>query len=366
LHLKSGGTIQGEWTNKAVHPSQYVVLTKLGRVTIPAAEVDHVEVHKPAFEQYRQSAANVADTVEAQWELATWCRNQSLGDQRELHLRRVIALDPDHYEARQLLGYTYQRGEWVTRQEHMHGKGYVYYEGRWRMGQEVDLREQRHATEKAEKEWLLRLRRMREALDTDRTREIVAEFVAIEDPHAVPALRQLMMEDPWQPAKLMYLRTLQNIGTPAAIALLFDISIRELDREVRLTSLETLTAMDPPGLAREYLKVLGSKNNVEVNRVAIALKYLDDASTIVPLIDALITTHTLVLPGASPEAMTTSFSPDGGSSFNTGGGAKRLTGQVQNGEVLAALHQITGRSFGYDQQAWRAWYAAQAQAELSP
>ena len=285
--------------------------------------------------------------------------------ERESHLRRVVALDPDHYEARQLLGYTFQNGQWVSRDDLMRNKGYVHADGRWRIAQQVELNEQRRQREKAEKEWMLRLHRMREALNSSKASTAVAEFAQIRDPHAVPGLRQLMVEDSWQPAKLMYLKTLRNIESPAAVALLFDISIREIDREVRLTALEHLGVMDPPALTREYLKVLKSPNNVEVNRAAIALGYLRDATSVVPLIDALITTHTLVLPGRhSPDAMSTTFSADGGSSFNTGGGAQSQTGRVQNAEVLAALAKLTGQSFGYDQAAWRGWMEAEAQSEL--
>ena len=50
--------------------------------------------------EYERIRPTYADTAEAQWELAQWCREHKLPAQRTVHLRRVIELDPEHVEAR--------------------------------------------------------------------------------------------------------------------------------------------------------------------------------------------------------------------------------------------------------------------------
>ena len=55
--------------------------------------------------------------MEGQWKLAEWCHEHGLPDQRKTHLQRVIELDPDHVEARRLLGYSKIDGKWMTQEE---------------------------------------------------------------------------------------------------------------------------------------------------------------------------------------------------------------------------------------------------------
>ena len=84
----------------------------------------------------------IADTAAAQWELAQWCREHKLSAEREVHLRRVIELDPDHVEARRALGYSKIDGQWTTQEEAMTKRGYVRYKGQWKTPQEVEIAEE--------------------------------------------------------------------------------------------------------------------------------------------------------------------------------------------------------------------------------
>jgi hypothetical protein len=97
-----------------------------------------------------------------------------------------------------------------------------------------------------------------------------------------------------------------------------------------------------------------------------------------PLIDALVTTHQRFIPSSG--ATTTTFGsgpqmPSGNLqrsssehftqnvakpevSQNTGAGGV-TNYQARNQEVLKALTAMTGVSFGFDQRAWRNWYAVE-------
>jgi len=57
-----------------------------------------------------------------------------------------------------------------------------------------------------------------------------------------------------------------------------------------------------------------------------------------------------------------SFNSAGG--FSMGGGPKIFTRQIENPQVFDALTSMTGQNFGYNQVAWRSWYATQVRYEV--
>jgi hypothetical protein len=91
----------------------------------------------------------------------------------------------------------------------------------------------------------------------------------------------------------------------------------------------------------------------------------------VPLIDALVTKHFVVVPGSGhPDAVSTSFGKvtdssgnvlAGGQSFTKSTPPQQVPIRVPNQEVLTALIKLAGgANFGFDAPAWKAWYHAQA------
>ena len=144
--LTGGGRVVGELVNRDESPRQrYVVQAADGaKVTLDAAQVQQVLHPRPEEAEYERIRPTYADTAAAQWELAQWCREHKLPKQREVHLRRVIELDPNHAEARHALGYSQLDGQWVTRDEVMTQRGYVKYKGKWMLPQEKELIEKKH------------------------------------------------------------------------------------------------------------------------------------------------------------------------------------------------------------------------------
>src|SRR5262249_23881384 len=104
-------------------------------------------------------------------------------------------------------------------------------------------------------------------------------------------------------------------------------------------------------------------DNAMVNRAAVALGRMKDASAVRPLIDSLVTKHDFEIP-TSGAGMNSTFGSGpggagaGGFSFG-GGGPKYETRVMQNPAVRDALTSLTGVNFDYDQQAWKTWMASQ-------
>ncbi|HEY4761631.1 MAG TPA: tetratricopeptide repeat protein, partial [Thermoguttaceae bacterium] len=59
---------------------------------------------------YRANRAKYPDTVDAHLELANWCLKKNLTEQARAHLTKVLDFNPDHPQARHLLGYRFVAG----------------------------------------------------------------------------------------------------------------------------------------------------------------------------------------------------------------------------------------------------------------
>ena len=156
FHLANGGEVRGEVLNPDESPrSHYVIKTAQGgKISLPAEQVKKVDKQSADEIEYDRLAAVAPDTVQGQWELAEFCRENHLTAQRTKHLERIIQLDPDHAEARRALGYSRVKGEWITVEEGMDAQGRKRYKGAWRLPQEIELMERTRKEELGQKEWI--------------------------------------------------------------------------------------------------------------------------------------------------------------------------------------------------------------------
>jgi hypothetical protein len=121
-----------------------------------------------------------------------------------------------------------------------------------------------------------------------------------------------------------------------------------------------LIASKRRGLIAPYLQALNTSNNVLTNRAATALGQIGDPAAIGPLIDVLVTVHKEKV---SDEGKMSVSMSGGGSGMSMGGGPKYVNREVRNADVRTALLRLTRiAGFEYDEEAWRAWFAAQAKA----
>lgn len=363
--LAGGGRVEGEWLNQSEQPlTKYLVRTADG-VTLSLA-ADQVKETKrlPAAElEYRKKAPAAADTVEGQWAVAEFCRKHSLTKQREAHLRRIVELDPNHQQARYALGYQFLKGAWVSRSDFHRQEGYEFYQGKWRTPQEIEILESRARLDLAQKDWLGKLRRWRNNLDApDKARFGYESLAAVKDPVAVRPLGEMFAQEKMRAVKQLYADILANINTPEAVSVLVERTLGDPDEEIFHYCIQKLVQLKTPHGGDPFIAALKDADNFRVNRAAVALGKLDDKSSIAPLIDALTTTHTRVLPGAGPNATTTTFG-SGGTFMKQNDAPQVQIVHMQNQQVLDALSQLSGVSFGYDQRAWRFWHAQEKLAQ---
>lgn len=367
--LASGGRVEGELLNGDEKPrkSYTIKLASGGQISLESSQVKQVITARPDRVEYEKVRPHYPDTVDGQWGLSDWCREHDLPAERKIHLRRVIELDPNHVEARRLLGYSKMDGQWMTQEEWMLKQGYRRYKGQWKLPQEIELLEGKRKQDLAEKEWFQKIKRWRGWLGSDRNKQGRENLVNIDDPMAVKSLAMGLRNDTGADARLLYIEALGKIHTPESDATLAVTTMEDESEDVRLTALEVLQKAPSPMLVTFYVGKLRDKENVTVNRAAAGLARMKDPSSIGPLIDALVTTHKRRVSGGGggPGSMTTTFgkngSPGGGLSMNAP--PKIVRFEMLNQPVLDALVAITGQNFNFDQRSWRTWYAAQTRSK---
>ncbi|MEW6745406.1 MAG: hypothetical protein AB1486_21855 [Planctomycetota bacterium] len=108
--------------------------------TTQATAVQDKKDVKEEFKK-KESATNM-DDAEAVFTLAVWARDNGLSVEYKRLLRKVIKVNPDHEQARDLLGYVKYEGEWKSKREVerrerekedevMRAKGLVKWQGEW-------------------------------------------------------------------------------------------------------------------------------------------------------------------------------------------------------------------------------------------
>ena len=354
--LRSGGQLEGEWTNREQsRTAGNEVQTASGiRIRIAAAQVEQ-RVPQPKREaEYERVAPTYGPSVEDQWRLAEWCRVNGLPHRRTGHLEAILALDSNHAAARRALGYRQHGNQWLTLEERKRSAGYELYRGRWRLTQDIEVQEEKAKRDLAEAEWLTKLKRWRAELTTDNARQAYQRLEQVRDPLAVPAVRTLLAKEPHRKVKLVYLDILQRIGDGAAVQCLIQTALNDPDQEIFLETSDRLGELPANRIAKPLIDTLRDADNVRVNRAAYLLGKTGDKKLVAPLVEALITAHrtTIVANGGD----STSFGSDGSIGISRGNGPKVVEVPVQNRAVLEALVELTGQNFDYDQRVWRRWY----------
>lgn len=366
LVLENGGRVVGKLLNPKESPREKYVIEVLGgsRITLEKEQVKQVVRPTAAEVEYEKIRHQYPDTAEGQMELASWCREHHLERLREQHLERVLEIDPGFNEAHRLLKHVRVGGVWKTPRQFWEDQGYVFYQGRWMTPQEVELRDTVRKVELAAMEWRKRLKHWRVWLDTGRADEALEQIEHIDDPLAVPALGDLLGKESVESYRKRYIEALARIASPAAWHVLLQTSLYDESEEVRLTALDYIIDHPTSAVVDFYIKRLRDENNTTINRAALALGRLKDRKAVLPLIDALVTSHKRLVAPANPGGFSAGFGsvnggPVSGGMQMGGGGPKILIEYYKNEDVLEALAQMTSQNYEYSVPAWKNWYASQ-------
>lgn len=397
VKLLNGGEIRGKIVSGNIAKatsSDSIVLETLSGVTIAVArsETKFLTLRPLLVEEYETKARRIEDTLEAHWDLAEWCRQHGLSKQREHHLQRVVDKDSRHEKAQTALGRVWHEGAFVDRDEMMAARGYVKYKGRYVTVQELDLIQKTSDELAAEREWFQKIKLWHSWLggrNEDRYRQALAGLHQIEDPHAAPAIIRFLCEDNQREMRTLGVTALSKLVGSKGAAGLVKLSLFDPDDDVRYASLNGIAEVDFEFAQTAYVKELRNSLNPVVCRAAAGLARVGTHQAVLPLIDALVTTHRYQVQTNQPAANVYSASTDGSTSL--GGSLPPdveiaiRTGQLPQGavmappvggtpiqrktvvvtvhqpnqETLATLQKLTGQNFGFDERTWKLWWAAE-------
>ena len=363
LLLKDGGTLEGELLNPdEVNRKWYKVQTAEGlEISLDARLVERVQSReRTALMEYNRDAPLTENTLETHLLWAKWCHERQLFDQSKLHWQQVLEFEPDHGDARRILGYTETPGGWESLSKTHESRGLILDRGRWRTKYEIEVANFLERQTQTEQQWRRTVSELCRRLPMPQAE---AELLAIRDPAAIVPIAELLQRGSLYPhARLVLLRTLMQIPDVKALRIAVEWTTRpEVPEEIRKTCIEELVrrAGTQPEIraimTAVYRGALLSKEIDEgtVRLTAEALANIGGREAVPELIEVLYLTVTQTI---MPEQQQ-GYSFGGGSTgFSAGGRPIRNTVQVPNQPALTALRQLTGVDFGFDQAAWRNWY----------
>ncbi|MDD4890926.1 MAG: HEAT repeat domain-containing protein, partial [Phycisphaerae bacterium] len=311
------------------------------------------------------------------YDLALWCRQRKLDDLADQELRSAIALDPNHAAARRALGHVQIGDAWLepTPKSATAKNGPTTRPGATMEGARLALRDvDRDMATMLRAEWVKRIRTIRGQYLISSNRPMFQQgaqmLLAIRDPLAVEPMMQLLKDGPAEQRRLLA-TAIGEFYVSAATMGLLEGAVLDDDETVRKTALGQLSRRTDPRIADYLLKSLQSEDDDVMRNSAAALGYLRVVEAVPALIAELtnkefrrVRTEPLV------QTLRRNFIDEYGQlrmmtirrtyQDPFAPTYKNVTVTVYRTEVQEALIAITGENFGFDADAWSAWYRRNA------
>lgn len=164
VKLKDGRSFEGTIVEQ--DDQKVIIKTKFGLNELKRAEVESVEIKATPEQEFRDRRKTSKGDAKALFELYEWAKINGLKSQSKQALRDVIKADPEHGDARRLLGYVQFKDRWVSKREAEKleaaeerkaklAQGLVEYKGEWMSPEDKEVAEMTDkGFEKIEGEWV--------------------------------------------------------------------------------------------------------------------------------------------------------------------------------------------------------------------
>ena len=337
--------------------------------------------------EYEARRAAIPDTAPAHWKLALWCEQNGLKAESVAHLTQVTRLDPENRQAWQRLGCRWYHGRWMNPEQIAAIAADVQSQGA------------------ADRHWLPLLVRWKGwLLDASRRDEAARELSRIHDPHAVSPVVVVFDGAPKWQRWAVYL--LGRIDSPQAAKELAKLAVNGSSDETREAAIRRLKALDSRSYVGLLINWIKQPTRYQIDRPAQA-----NAAAVVRIEDsqACIERHyrpvSVGTAGGAQSGAVAGGNNQGAGQLVQSGQVTRLLSngrygtfnqevrvataapsqaeeaerarnavdqriaadlkkidqdnqpiQQTNDRVLHALHELTGKDLGPDQQAWTSWW----------
>lgn len=370
--LKTGATIQGRIIEEKVETGRKVLVVKLksgGTVSLDRAKlVDKVRTYDATDAEYERKLATAKDEPQAYWEIFKWCEEQPSGrsrfkNERQFLLEKIIALDPNDKLARRKLGYEERDGRWVLESAWFEEHGYKKSGTSWQSDLVSEFRSNRGDLDEAKKQkraeldaWFRRFEKAKTTPDEARV-----EILNMADETVVAVLLDRIMEADKSkkevPLRRLFMEAFSKVPNRDSVKALAYLAIHDSDATVRDRA---LTMLQQPGIDRQlaasYMAgYLSSDDDAMRNRTAFVIGELGVVNHFMSLVNALEVQKTIVI---NPDAQRTNVTAGPGGNVGMQMPTKPITRQVnvQSESALSALRKISKVDYGFNKEAWQAWY----------
>lgn len=384
LTLKSGVVILGKVSGETKEENGRTYITfqsddglwlKLDK----ARSVSKLQQISTADIEYNEMVKEMEDNAEEHRRLYQWCKSQRSGtvryrDQIRFHRERIMKLDPNDEQVKRELGYEFveEQGRWVPRNVYWDLLGYEKRGASWRPKLMADINGALDYNREASGDYRKRFGIWRKKWDKRNANRaaLLFEFSQLVNSESVLIMKDEAIKERDPALRLAFVEAFGKINTYQAMSTLGYFAVEEPVEKIRdraLTLLQQPNFYNKNQVAAKlsgYLRLpskppLASLQQRELlQRAAYALGELKSEVAIVPLIDALQSTHQ-IKKGDDPGRMQTQRSTNGLQSFSVGGSGPK-NAVFNNPAVVQALVKITGaemeENVQYSKEAWNVWY----------
>lgn len=367
VELSGGGQLTGDvkQSKKADGSTAHVVVKVDDDLSVAVAGT-HIRYTVVAadLKEYRDRAAAAGQDAEAQFQLAHWCKVNTLLPQHRYHLTRTIELDPDHSLARASLGYIRHDTEsgWVNAESLRRDQGLIHASKGWVLPEVLVARNQANEADRQSKLWIRTFRRLH-ANAARGDGAAVAEIEAIDDPMATRAIADELLRSRnskinLRSLRMVYVRLLGRMRNGGTVAALVEMGLNEPDELIREESLRQLTEFGASSAVATYVPLLRSSSPAQVDAAARALTFFIDPELAFIYVDALVTEQQSQVQVGSG-GTDVGFGNTGASGMSQGSKILSKTTYVRHPAALQLVTTIApGADYGYDEAAWRNHFAA--------
>jgi hypothetical protein len=371
VELTSGTVIEGKVQDLG---DSIKVVKSNGSATYPKSMVRKITPKKTVEEIYEDKAHDVADAdLDGHLKLARWCLERKLQKEAAVEFRKVIALSPDHEEARAGAGYQKVAGKWLTEDEAAEAKGLVKHKGRWVTPEQRDLDlalEEQKELDKALQAEVVRQVSNLKSSDEKKRNDAITALGKIDDKLKTKAYIAAIPSPHRDTRKFLY-EELGRMKESAALRPLVRRSLWDEDETLRPVAFRALQDIGHPDTALLFIPFLGEESISARIRCVDSMALFKDLRVVPALLQALENnmdlTRSFEKEGESMTALTgrTVILPDSGTvtlprvvkikaadpiDKNT-----RSKLQHEKQAILGTLGALTGQNFGDDLPKWRAW-----------
>ncbi|MCZ7649026.1 MAG: hypothetical protein M5U26_27850 [Planctomycetota bacterium] len=118
LILKNGTILEGELVNYTPQQAEVVINTGIRSTTLQRGQIRQVQLDDASRQEFaRQFNALDAKDAKGHFELYKWAKSKRMYSFADQALQTTLKADPQHAQARKVLGHVYRDGRWLSAEE---------------------------------------------------------------------------------------------------------------------------------------------------------------------------------------------------------------------------------------------------------